>query len=146
MPGLARVRRMAEKDIKGGATGSRLAMAGLTGVVFLGALLLFGMEPMVGRLLLPHFGGAVHVWLICLMFFQAMLLVGYLYAHLLAEKLGRWHLLLLALPLINLPLGIKADPSPEAPFFTLISVLLIKVALPFAVLSTTAVVVQSWLA
>ena len=44
----------------------------LTSMVFLGALLLFGMEPLVGRLLAPFLGGAAHVWLICLMLFQAM--------------------------------------------------------------------------
>jgi hypothetical protein len=137
---------MEEGVIKVDTISSRFVMAGLGGTVFLGALLLFGMEPLVGRLLLPSFGGAIHVWLICLMFFQAMLLVGYAYAHLLAKKLGRWHLLLLALPLINLPLDVTAEPTPEAPVFTLLSVLLIKVGLPFAVLSTTAVVVQSWLA
>jgi hypothetical protein len=64
----------------------------LTGMVFLGATLLFGMEPLVGRILVPYFGGAAHVWLTSLMFFQAMLLVGYLYAHLFARRLGGWHL------------------------------------------------------
>jgi SAM-dependent methyltransferase len=125
---------------------SRLAMTMLISLVFLGAFLLFSMEPLVGRLLVPFFGGAVHVWLICLMFFQAMLLVGYLYAHLLARKLGPWHLLLLLLPLINLPLGVVAEPSPQAPVVTLLGVLAARFALPFAVLATTAVVAQLWLA
>ena len=66
----------------------RLAMLVLTSMVFSGALLLFGMEPLVGRLLTPFFGGAAHVWLTCLMFYQAMLLIGYLYAHLFAKKMG----------------------------------------------------------
>ena len=69
--------------------GSKFAMTVLTGMVFVGALLLFSMEPLVGRLLVPFFGGAVHVWLICLMFFQAMLLIGYLYSHLFARRLGK---------------------------------------------------------
>ncbi|NTW17372.1 MAG: hypothetical protein HGA41_07950, partial [Syntrophaceae bacterium] len=76
----------------------RLSIVILTGMVFFGALLLFGMEPLVGRLLTPYFGGAAHVWLTCLMFYQAMLLVGYLYAHLFAKKIGGWHLLLLVIP------------------------------------------------
>ena len=126
--------------------GSKFAMTVLTGMVFVGALLLFSMEPLVGRLLVPFFGGAVHVWLICLMFFQAMLLIGYLYAHLFARRLGRWHLLLLLIPFISLPLGVVAEPSPGTPFLTLLGVLLTQIALPFAVLSTTAVVAQSWLA
>ncbi len=118
----------------------------LTGMVFLGATLLFGMEPLVGRILVPYFGGAAHVWLTSLMFFQAMLLVGYLYAHLFARRLGRWHLLLLLLPLINLPIGVILKPAPEAPLLALLAVLSIHFALPFVVVSTTAVVAQSWLA
>ncbi len=129
-----------------GAACSVVAMPVLTGMVFLGATLLFGMEPLVGRILVPFFGGAANVWLTSLMFFQAMLLVGYLYAHLLAPRLGRWHLLLLLLPFINLPLGVTATPSPEMPLLTLLLALVIHFALPFAVLSTTAVVAQSWLA
>lgn len=125
---------------------SSVAMTTLIGLVFLGAFLLFSMEPLVGRLLVPYFGGAVHVWLICLTFFQAMLLVGYLYAHLFAQKLGRWHLLLLLLPFINLPLGIVAEPTPETPVLTLVGVLVARFAIPFAVLATTAVVAQLWLA
>jgi spermidine synthase len=129
-----------------GFLNSGLTMAVLISMVFLGAFLLFSMEPLVGRLLVPYFGGAVHVWLICLMFFQAMLLVGYLYAHLFAQKVGPWHLLLLLLPLINLPLGVVTEPSPQAPLTTLLGVLVAQFALPFAVLSTTAVVAQLWLA
>jgi hypothetical protein len=126
-------------------TRSGSAMMVLTGMVFLGAILLFSMEPLVGRFLVPYFGGAAHVWLTSLMFFQAMLLVGYLYAHLLAQRLGRWHLFLLILPLINLPLGVLVRPSPEMPLLTLLAALIANFALPFGVLSTTAVVAQSWL-
>jgi hypothetical protein len=123
----------------------RLAIVVLTSMVFSGALLLFGMEPLVGRLLTPYFGGAAHVWLTCLMFYQAMLLIGYLYAHLFAKKIGGWHLLLLAIPLINLPLNIHAEPNQHAPLLNILSILLVHVALPFIVLSTTAVVAQLWL-
>ena len=91
-----------------GAAGPGLAMPVLVGMVFLGATLLFGMEPLVGRILVPFFGGAAHVWLTSLMFFQAMLLVGYLYAHLAAQKLGRWHLLL---PATSVPAWPPAVPS-----------------------------------
>src|SRR5512137_2533284 len=128
-----------------GNASHRLAMVVLTSMVFSGALLLFGMEPLVGRLLTPYFGGAAHVWLTCLMFYQAMLLIGYLYAHLCAKKMGGWHLLLLALPLINLPLSIHAQPDAHAPLLNILIILLLYVALPFIVLSTTAVVAQLWL-
>ena len=117
----------------------------LTAMVFLGAVLLFGMEPLMGRLLTPYFGGAAHVWLTCLMFFQAMLFLGYLYAHLLARRLGAWHLLILLLPLVNLPLTVQAAPDPHAPLLQVLSILLTHAALPFTVLSTTAVVAQAWL-
>jgi hypothetical protein len=126
-------------------TSHRLAIVVLTSMVFFGALLLFGMEPLVGRLLTPYFGGAAHVWLTCLMFYQAMLLIGYLYAHLFAKKIGGWHMLLLVIPLINLPLSIHAQPDAHAPLFNILSILVLQVALPFIVLSTTAVVAQLWL-
>ncbi len=136
---------MGKTTATAGASGQRLAMIVLTSMVFSGALLLFGMEPLVGRLLTPYFGGAAHVWLTCLMFYQAMLLIGYLYAHLCAKKMGGWHLLLLALPLINLPLNINAQPDAHAPLFNILGILFMHVALPFIVLSTTAVVAQLWL-
>ena len=135
------------KDAKAdvGIRSRKLTIAVLIGMVFMGAILLFGMEPLMGRLLIPYFGGAAHVWLTCLMFFQAMLLVGYLYAHLFARKLGVWHLLLLPLPLVILPLRIQATPDPHAPLLDVLTILFLHAALPFIVLSTTAVVAQSWL-
>jgi hypothetical protein len=118
----------------------------LQGMVFAGAFLLFIMEPLVGRLSAPYFGGAVQVWLTSMMFFQAMLLAGYLYAYLFARRLGRWHLIILFLPIINLPLKIASEYAPELPILTLLSLLLTHIALPFVVLSTTAIVAQLWLA
>ncbi len=114
-------------------------------MVFLGALLLFGMEPFVGRSLMPYLGGAAHVWLICLMFFQAMVFLGYLYAHLFARKAGAWHLMILFFPLIILPFRIQHLPDVESPVSQILIVLLVHGGLPFAVLSTTAVVAQIWL-
>jgi hypothetical protein len=125
--------------------GQKVKLGVLTAMVFWGALLLFGLEPLVGRLLMPYYGGSVHIWLTCLMFFQAMLFLGYVYAHLLARKIRGWHLVLILLPLINLPLQIRATPAPDSPIFEIIIVLLSRVALPFVALSTTAVVAQLWL-
>lgn len=124
---------------------AREKIVALTSTVFLGAFLLFGMEPLVGRFLTPLLGGTAHVWLICLMFFQAMLLVGYLYSHLFARKTGVWHLALLLLPFAALPFDIRHLPGTGYPVGDLLFVLLVHVALPFVVLSTTAVVVQVWL-
>ena len=123
----------------------RLGMIVVTSMVFLGAILLFWMEPLVGRMLTPYFGGAANVWLLCLMFFQAMLLLGYLYAHLLAKKVGPYHLLLLLIPFVNLPLSVQAEFNPHAPLGSVLVTLLKNVALPFVVLSTTAVIAQFWL-
>ncbi len=120
-------------------------MAVVTLMVFSGAILLFWMEPLVGRMLTPHFGGAANVWLVCLMFFQAMLLLGYLYAHLLAKKVGPYHLLLLLVPFVNLPLGVQIEFNAHAPLWNVLLTLLKNVALPFVVLSTTAVIAQFWL-
>lgn len=127
------------------ARSQKMAMVLLVITVFLGALLLFSMEPLVGRLLTPYFGGAAHVWLTCLMFFQAMLLLGYLYAHLLVRKLGGWHLLFLLIPLTSLPLRIAAIPDPGTPVLTVLATLVLHSALPFVALSTTAVVAQVWI-
>jgi spermidine synthase len=126
-------------------TREEFAVPTLTGMVFLGAFLLFTMEPLLGRLLVPSFGGAIHIWLLCLVFFQFMLLAGYLYAHLWAARFGARHLLVLLLPLVNLPLKITAEATPDASAEKLILVLIAQAALPFAVLSTTAVVAQVWL-
>lgn len=137
---------MAGSENGNDARNQRLAIAVLTCTVFFGAMLLFSMEPLVGRLLTPYFGGAAHVWLTCLMFFQAMLLLGYLYAHLLVRKLGSWHLLFLLVPMVSLPLQIGAIPNPDAPVFAVLVTLISHAALPFVALSTTAVVAQAWLA
>ena len=127
------------------APNQKLAITMLIFTVFLGAVLLFSMEPLVGRLLTPYFGGAAHVWLTCLMFFQAMLLLGYLYAHLLVRKLGAWHLLFLLIPLASLPLQIGAIANPGTPVLAVLVTLVFHVALPFVALSTTAVVAQAWI-
>jgi spermidine synthase len=135
---------MGENILKGISISQKTKICVVTFMAFLGALLLFGLEPLVGRLLMPYYGGAVHVWLTCLMFFQAMLFLGYLYAHVLVKKLRVWHLVLIFLPLINLPLHIRTTPAPDAPLIGIIVVLLSHVALPFVALSTTAVVAQIW--
>ncbi len=87
------------------------AQPAVSSFVFLGAVLLFSLEPMSGRMLLPRFGGAFHVWTTALMFFQGALFAGYCYAHFAAERLGRLHLVLVALPLALLP--IELGPSGD---------------------------------
>jgi len=115
-----------------------------TSFVFLGAALMFGVEPLIGRLLLRYFGSAAHVWLASMVLFQGLLLVGYTWAHLVAPRIGAWHLLFLALPIIVLPLDLIAEPSPDAPLFAIVVAVLRAVGLPFLAMSTVSVVAQWW--
>src|SRR5215831_13129426 len=95
------------------ALSSGAALTIFTVTMFISALLLFQMQPMVGKTLLPKFGGSPGVWLSCMMFFQASLLAGYLYSHLITKYLGvrtqvYLHLFTIALPLVAFaffPLG-----------------------------------------
>lgn len=124
-------------------------LARLRAFVLLGALLLFGMEPLVGRLLLPSSGGGFHVWAACLLFFQSALFLGYLYTHLFSKWVGRGHLLLVLAPLVFLPIGAwlrELDPDPSSPTASILWALTRSIAIPFVLLSTTGVIAQRWLA
>jgi len=115
--------------------------------VFLGAFLLFTMEPLVARMVLPLYGGSFHVWSTTITFFQGILFIGYLYCHIFAKRLGGWHLALVVTPLMWLPLvnwiGL-APPGGGDPAWSLLLQLTIHVALPFGILATTSVIAQSW--
>ena len=119
--------------------------------LFMSAFLMFLVEPMIARILLPSLGGAPAVWNTCLVFFQAMLLVGYGYAHGATQYLGvRRHIVLhsvlLLVPLIVLPIAVRVSPPQglESPALWLLVTLLGSIGLPFFVLSTTAAVMQKW--
>jgi len=123
--------------------------------VFLSAFLLFQVQPMISKALLPLFGGSYLVWGACMVFFQAALLLGYVYAHAMQRRLGvaryaRLHWLLLALPFLCFPfrfdaLGVSGTPSgPLA--FAVVRLLVAAVGLPFFTLSTTSLLLQRWLA
>ncbi len=124
--------------------------------LFVSAGLLFVVQPMLARMLLPRFGGTPAVWNTCLVFFQAALLVGYTYAHLLGRlplrRQGLWHAIALVValaltPLVTLPFGLAnlLAPSPEAnPIPALLALLAVAVGLPFVVASATAPLVQRW--
>lgn len=127
-----------------GGVSPRWVKAIVACMVFAGSFLSFSLEPIVGRLITPFFGGSAHLWTVSLMVFQALLLLAYLYAHLLANRVRHWHLLILVLPLLQWPLNFVSEVAPKAPTLTLIVELLLQVSLPFAVLCTTAVVAQSW--
>lgn len=105
---------------------------------FLGSFLLFTLELIAAKLLLPSFGGAAYVWTTSMMVFQGLLLLGYLYAQK-GSRLGRGHLVVLALPLLVMPVSVALKPGG-----TLIGALLAGIGLPFFALSTTSTVLQAW--
>ena len=129
----------------------------LTGIfaaaALISAFLLFWIEPLFARLVLPLLGGAAAVWNTCLMSFQTLLLAGYLYAHGSARFLSTrrqviLHLALLLLCIALLPVGIPSGWSPPAngnAIWWLVRVLAVSVGLPFLVLSATAPLLQRWL-
>ena len=139
----------AAQQVESGSPSGSGEFAALWLLTLLGAVLLFTVEPLVAKLLIPSCGGAFHVWATCLTFFQGVLFLGYLYC-LLLPRLGRWHLLLLVLPVLALrvtPLGdMAAEPSPDAPTPAILWALTRDLGLPFFVLSTTSVAAQTWLA
>lgn len=123
----------------------------LGATVFLSAFLLFSVEPLLAKRILPWFGGSAAVWSVCLVFFQAVLLLGYIYARFLASMPVRRqrlvHSAVLALSLAMLPLGPRANwqPGPLAhPTGPLLELLIATVGLPFFVLSATSPLLQSW--
>ncbi|NJC42351.1 spermidine synthase [Brevundimonas alba] len=122
--------------------------------IFTSASLVFVVQPMVTKLVLPMLGGSPAVWNTAMVFFQAALLGGYLYAHLL-QQVGSIklqvaiHLVLLLIAALFLPLHINGwlgDPDPNAPIGWLLATLALSVGAPFAVLSATAPLLQAWFA
>lgn len=120
----------------------------------LGSTLLFLVQPIIGRLLLPRAGGTASLWNTAMVFFQATLLVGYLLAHLGISAVGvarhRYaHLALLAAPLAFLPLAVPGDWSLDAgtdPIMATLGVLALMVGVPFLALATSSPTLQRWFA
>lgn len=122
--------------------------------IFTSAALVFVVQPMVTKLVLPMLGGSPAVWNTAMVFFQTALLAGYGYAHLL-QRVGSIklqvgsHLALLLVAALFLPLsvnGLLGDPDPSAPIMWLLATLTLSVGAPFAVLSATAPLLQAWYA
>ena len=145
--------------IAGGVT---RAMAGsvrapvvlFTATIFLNAFLLFLVQPLFSKQVLPLLGGTPAVWTTCLLFFQAMLLLGYLYAHLAtryvpARVQPATHVALLLASLLSLPIGLPADwtpPASSSPVVWLLHLLTVSLGLHFFVLSAGAPLLQRWFA
>ena len=119
-------------------------------VIFASAFLLFQIEPLIAKILLPRFGGAAEVWIVCLLFFQVVLLLGYWYADVLARRMpartqGRIHASLLAASVVALPMLLgsarrhggavtgwtSGNAAMGDPVFQILTVLAITVGLPY---------------
>ena len=117
--------------------------------IFLGAFLLFLVEPIAARQLLPVLGGSAAVWITCLVFFQTALLLGYLYAHWLSRRrLTVLHLSLLALAAASAILWVvrtfTGNDGDAHPIRTVFSVLGVSIGIPFLVLAATSPMLQVW--
>jgi hypothetical protein len=132
----------------------RLAPSLYGATLFLSALLLFAVQPMFTKMVLPQLGGAPTVWSVAMVFFQAALLVGYAYAHLVVRRLplglgALVHLGVLAAAAATLPIaiahGFGAPPTTGiAPW--LIALFAASIGLPFAALAASAPLLQGWFA
>lgn len=125
----------------------------LNSIVFLSAFLLFQLELIISKLLLPHFGGSYLVWGACVVFFQAFILLGYYYSHLVLRKIGIYkyryiHMVVLLLPLLffpGRPLG--AIHTRYLPMVIDVFLqLFLSIGSVFFLLSTTSIIFQGWLA
>jgi SAM-dependent methyltransferase len=129
-----------------------MLLYGLT--IFIGAFLLFQIQPIIARLILPWFGGAASVWSACLLFFQVVLLLGYLYAHLLVRWLrprAQFFLHIAALGVSLLALHVIPNPAwkplgGEDPVLRIVALLAACVGLPYLLLASTGPLLQAWYA
>jgi len=122
--------------------------------VFLGAFLLFLVEPLFAKLILPWFGGSAAVWSTCLVFFQCALLLGYLYADVTSRRLSPvqqsfLHIALLLACLLFLPITPHSSWRPQEgsdPAWRILGLLTVSIGLPFVLLSATSPLMQMWYA
>jgi SAM-dependent methyltransferase len=122
--------------------------------IFLGAFLLFLIEPLFAKSILPWFGGSASVWATCLVFFQTALLLGYLYAdltvrHLTPKRQSAAHLGLLLVSLLWLPIAPQTfwrSPVQVDPAWRILGLLAFSIGLPFVLLSASSPLLQIWYA
>ena len=120
--------------------------------IFTGAFLLFQVQPLIGKYILPWFGGSPGVWTTCMLFFQVLLLGGYAYAHTLSRRFKPRtqvvvHLTLLAAALATLPIVPAESWKPAAdtdPVWRILALLTATLGLPYLVLSATGPLMQEW--
>src|SRR5687768_11444635 len=119
--------------------------------IFLSSFLLFLVQPIIAKQILPWFGGSAAVWTTCLVFFQSVLLAGYAYADLTtrlgARRQAMLHVALLAVSLISLPILASSGWKPqgdEQPILRILLLLAATIGLPYFLLSTTTPLLQAW--
>jgi SAM-dependent methyltransferase len=120
--------------------------------IFVSAFLLFLIQPLIAKVILPWFGGSAAVWTTCLLFFQTVLLLGYLYAHaavryLKPKRQALIHLVLLALSLMTLPFMVEVrrpSSSEGDPALRILALLSVTIGLPYFILSSTSPLLQAW--
>lgn len=120
--------------------------------IFTGAALLFLVQPMFARMVLPLLGSSPAVWNTAMVFYQAVLLAGYAYAHFTTRWLGlrrqsAWHLGVLLAPLLVLPIGLPhawTPPTGANPVWWLLAVLALSVGLPFFAVAASSPLLQRW--
>jgi hypothetical protein len=121
---------------------------------FVSALLLFSIQPMFAKMVLPVLGGSPSVWAVALCFFQGALLAGYCYAHLIIRLIGARasgfvHLAVCLIAFVVLPIGLPAgwaEPPPGEPYFWQLGLFTIAVGLPFFAVAANAPLLQAWFA
>ena len=141
-----------KQDITHMGSTSRFMVSLQFGILsLLSAFLLFQVQPVISKFILPWFGGGPGVWTTCMLFFQVVLFAGYAYAHVLTLLPQRWqgiiHAMLVLFAAVTLPIapGPQWKPSGlEDPAWGIILLLLANVALPYFVLSSTSPLVQVW--
>jgi hypothetical protein len=134
------------------ASRNRLVLAVYTSAIFVSALLLFSVQPLFTKMVLPRLGGSPAVWSVAMVFFQSLLLAGYSYAHFLMQVRNRAipvavHLVLLVLALLTLPLSIAAgfgEPPNSGYAFWLLALFAVSIGLPFFALAANNPLLQAW--
>src|ERR1700684_1531997 len=131
---------------------NRLGLVGYTAAIFVSALLLFSLQPLFTRMVLPRLGGSPAVWSVAMVFFQSLLLGGYAYAHYLMHVQSRLipvavHLVLLVTALLTLPLSIASgwgEPPSSGYAFWLLGLFAVSIGLPFFALAANNPLLQAW--
>jgi hypothetical protein len=134
------------------ASRNRLVLVVYTAAIFVSALLLFSMQPLFTKMVLPRLGGSPAVWSVAMVFFQSLLLGGYAYAHFLMKLKNRAipvavHLVLLVVALLTLPLSIASgwgEPPTSGYAFWLLGLFVVSVGLPFFALAANNPLLQAW--